>query len=338
MILITGSTGLIGRHLLLELLKGEKPIRAIYRSEAKKENTLSFLNFKQKSSSKVLNLSLLEWFSADITDIPSLTDAFKNISEIYHCAGLVSFDIRDKNKLRKINIEGTANMVNIALATKVKKFCHVSSVAALGEELEGKPTTEKSPRSKSKTYNYYEISKFGGEMEVWRASQEGLEVIIVNPAIIIGSGSWQSGSGQLFDRVAKGFPFKIPKTSGFIGVKDVVKAMLLLMKSEVKNQSFILVNQLLSFEEVTQEIAKALKTSAPKYKIKKWMLYLFWIWQSLGYIFGQKKDITLQSIRSFFNIPNFDNTKISKFIDFEYTSIQKAIHQTAEDYLQEKGS
>lgn len=335
MILVTGSTGLTGRHLLLKLLKSKKPVRALYRSETKKKKTISFLKLQQTQESKI-NFEILEWFQGDITDLPSLTDAFQNITEVYHCAGLVSFDIRDKNKLRKINIEGTANVVNTALDAQVKKFCHVSSVAALGEELEGKPITEKSPRNKSKTYNYYEISKFGGEMEVWRASQEGMEVIIVNPAIIIGSGSWQSGSGQLFDRIAKGFPFKIPKTSGFVGVNDVVNAMILLMQSEVKNESFILVNQILSFDEITQKIAKALKTSPPKYPIKKWMLYVFWIGQSLGYLFGNKKDITLQSIRSFYKVPNFDNSKINRFIDFEYTSIDKIIQQTAKEYLSEK--
>lgn len=334
MILVTGSTGLTGRHLLLRLLKEENPIRAMYRSEEKKEKTIAFLNSQNSDNS--LNFQLLNWFSADITDIPALTTAYQDISTVYHCAGLVSFDVRDKKKLRKINIEGTANMVNLAIDFNVKKFCYMSSVAALGEELNGKLITEKSPRNKAKTYNYYEISKYGGEMEVWRASQEGLDVIIVNPAIIIGSGNWNSGSGQLFTKIAEGFPFKIPKISGFVSVKDVVNAMVLLMQSKVKNESFILTNQLLSFDEVTQKIAQALKTSPPKYPIKKWMLYVFWIWQSLGYVFGGKKDITLHSIRNFYKISNYNNSKIKRFIDFEYTSIENAIQTTAAEFLIEK--
>src|SRR5699024_12218467 len=121
------------------------------------------------------------------------------------------------------------------------------------------------------------------------------------------------------------FPFKIPKISGFVSVKDVVNAMVLLMQSKVKNESFILTNQLLSFDEVTQKIAQALKTSPPKYPIKKWMLYVFWIWQSLGYVFGGKKDITLHSIRNLYIIYNYINSNIIRFIDFDSISLSITI-------------
>src|SRR5699024_11147456 len=117
-------------------------------------------------------------------------------------------------KLRKINIEGTANVVNCALNAEVQKFCHLSSVAALGNETNEKAVHEESLRNNSAPHNYYSISKYGGEMEVWRASQEGLPVVIVNPAIILGAGNWHSGSGQIVSRAAKGFPFRIPKQSG----------------------------------------------------------------------------------------------------------------------------
>lgn len=330
-ILVSGATGLAGRHLMLSLIEQETAIRAMYRTEHKKQETLKFLQEQNPHG----NINQIEWFQADIIDIPSLEDAFADITHVYHCAGLVSFDRRDKKQLRKVNIEGTANMVNMALSREVEKFCHLSSVAALGEELNGKKITEKSERAKNKTYNYYEISKFGAEMEVWRASQEGLDVVIVNPAIIIGSGNWNSGSGRLFSQIDKGFPFKIPKESGFIGVNDVVRAMIQFMNSSIKNKNFILVNEVRSFSYITEKIAQELNKKQPYIQLNKFLLYLLWIVQSIAYLFGGKKEVNLQNINSFFKSVSFDNSKIQKELGFEYSSIEEAISETARQYIRE---
>src|SRR5699024_1244299 len=151
-------------------------IKALYRNAHKRDAVIAWLN-AHCTVQQQQALHHVIWVKADITNIPELTDAFEQVSHVYHCAGLVSFDVRDKNKLRKINIEGTANVVNLALAKQVKKLCHVSSVAALGSELNGKPITERSPRDNAKPHSYYGISKFGAETEVWRDSQEGLTVV-----------------------------------------------------------------------------------------------------------------------------------------------------------------
>lgn len=334
MILLTGATGMVGRHLLAGLLESETQIRAIYRTEGKiaqtKKHLCGFWDIPEKTFDKV------EWVKADLADIPQLTDAFEGVTQIYHCAGLVSYDVRDYHKLRKVNIEGTANMVNLALEFKVKKFCHLSSVAALGSEINNRPITEKSPRNNEAPHSNYSISKFGAEMEVWRASQEGLSVVIVNPGIIIGSGKWTSGSGQLFDRVAKGFSYKIPMQTGFVAVDDVVSAMQKLMKSPVENERFIMVGESLRFAEVTAQIAEILNKPKPKKSLKKWMVVLGWVFQSLGHaLFNTKKEITRQSIGDAFGKTFFDNSKIRETLDFEFTSIQKALKKTGKAYLRE---
>lgn len=335
MILVTGGTGLVGRHLLVELMNQRESIRVLYRTEDKRKKTLGFLE-KKVSADKQHLIQTLDWFKGDLLDIPLLEDAFKGIEIVYHCAGLVSFDIGDKQKLRKINIEGTANIVNLALAHKVKKLCHLSSVAALGNETNNNPITENSPRNPEHTYDYYEISKYGGEMEVWRATQEGLSVVIVNPGIIIGSGNWTTGSGQLFDRVAKGFPFKIPRRSGFVAVKDVVNAMIQLTRSDIENQRFILVGEVVSFEKITHQIALELHRKPPRIRLRKWMMYPLWLGQTLKYIFtGKGKQITLSSINDIFGDVDFDNSKIQKFLDFRFTPLEEAIRETAKDYLEE---
>src|SRR5699024_6078684 len=194
---------------------------------------------------------------------------------------------------------------------------------------------EESPRNNAAFHSYYDISKYGSEMEVWRASQEGLSVVIVNPGIIIGPGKWNSGSGQLFRLVAKGFPFRVPRKGGFVGVEDVVDAMLKLMNSSEENQRFIVVSENVKMEMVTAQIAHFLKCRAPKYDLKKWMVRLLWLGQSIGHVFGGSKQITRESIREIFRDVSFDNSKIQKRIGFEFTPIREALQKTAARYIEE---
>lgn len=336
MVLITGATGMVGQYLLEALLKQNQQIRALYRTEEKRERIKKrlslFLNEDEQN-----RIDHIDWFKGDVTDIANLPLAFEQITQVYHCAGLVSFDIGDKKKLRKINIEGTANVVNCALSAGVQKFCHLSSVAALGDEPNGKAVHEESLRNNSTPHNYYSISKYGGEIEVWRASQEGLPVVIVNPAIILGAGNWHSGSGQIVSRAAKGFPFKIPKQSGFIGATDVVDAMIKLMQSSIKNERFILVSEICSFSEITNKIADQLNAKRSKYPLKKWMLYLLWVGQSINYLlFRSGKQITRQSIKEIFKPVNFDTSKIENRLNFKFTPMDKVIEEVCEKFPSKK--
>ena len=111
MILVTGGTGLVGAHLLLHLVENNEPIRAIYRNGKSIQKTKSLFSQYKKESF----FEKIEWVEADIIDIPSLELVFENVEQVYHCAALISFDPKDEDLLRKINIEGTANIVNFCL-------------------------------------------------------------------------------------------------------------------------------------------------------------------------------------------------------------------------------
>ncbi|MBP6424881.1 MAG: NAD-dependent epimerase/dehydratase family protein, partial [Flavobacterium sp.] len=201
MILVTGGTGLVGAHLLLHLVEQGENVRALCRTKSSIEKTknLFFLYHKPHLFEKI------EWIEADILDIPSLEIAFQNIEFVYHCAALISFDPKEEESIRKTNIEGTANIVNFCLAFGIKKMLFVSSIAALEDpnatETTISETTEWNPE---KPHSDYAISKYGAEMEIWRGQQEGLNVIIVNPGVILGPGFPEQGSGALFSAVAKG--------------------------------------------------------------------------------------------------------------------------------------
>ena len=175
MILVTGGTGLVGYHLLLQLSLEKEAVRAIYRSEKKLQHVKNLFS----NENKLAAFEKIDWIQADILDIPALELSFTDVSLVYHCAALVSFNPKDEDKLYQNNIIGTANVVNIALSKNIKKLCYVSSIAALGNGTEHNLiVNEETERNNEAIRSDYSISKFGAEMEVWRGFQEGLEVVI----------------------------------------------------------------------------------------------------------------------------------------------------------------
>lgn len=337
MILVTGATGLVGAHLVAKLLHTEQRIKALFRSEDSKAITKKILSYYWPDNTDAY-FSKIIWFQADLADIPALTDSFHGVSHVYHCAGLISYDPKDYQLLQKVNSEGTATIVNLCLSFEVEKLCHVSSIAALGKEPNGQPITEKPDFEHDGKQSSYALTKYGGEMEVWRGSQEGLDVVIVNPGIIIGAGSWDSGSGLLFKKIADGLQYSFPKVTGFVGVEDVVEIMISLMQKPVKNERYVLVAENLSFKQVLFEIAENLHHPPPKKELKPWMVFLGWLFQWTGSkLFGTKRQITKQSIKGLFDTSSvYDSTKIKEELDFQFRDIKRVIHKTSLQFLQEK--
>ena len=331
MILVTGGTGLVGSHLLYHLSLKDDKIRAIYRSEEKLKKVKEV--FSVYTSDVISYFSKIEWVKADITDIPSMIPVFKGIKHVYHCAAFISFNPKDYREMRKVNIHGTAIIVNLSIDAKIDKLCFVSSIAAVGESVNGKVIIEENEWNKELDNSGYSITKYGAETEVWRASQEGIDVVIVNPGVILGSGFWNSGSGKMFDQVYNGFKFYTEGVTGFVGVKDVVKAMISLMVSDVKNERFILVSENKSFKDIFFLIADAFGKKRPLKKIKPWLTNLFWRLSSIISFFTRKEPLlTKYSARSAHSISEYSSEKIKDTIDFEFESVEKTIKSVCENY------
>ena len=224
MILVTGGTGLVGSHLLYKLLKTNNKIRAIYRREHKLALVKKVFSYYSADDESLFEQ--IEWVEADITDIPALQRAFQDIDYVYHCAAFVSFEPDKYHVLRKINIEGTANVVNFCLSHQVKKLCYVSSIAAIGHQQNPQQLiTEDTNWNQDADNSVYAITKYGAEIEVWRGSQEGIDAVIINPGIIIGPGFWNSGgSSSLIKKIYKGMPYYTHGVTAYVDVDDVVRA------------------------------------------------------------------------------------------------------------------
>ena len=325
MILVTGGTGLVGAHLLLHLTEFEEKVSAIYRNASKIELTKKLFSEANKSSF----FDKIVWIEADILDIPSLEKAFVGVDFVYHCAALITFDPNDEDKLRKTNIEGTANIVNLCVDFKVNKLCHVSSIAALGDLKEhDKEITEETEWNPEVFHSDYAISKHGAEMEVWRGFQEGLDVVIVNPGVIFGSMIWKDGSGAFFTKIKKGFPFYSKGSTGYIGVNDVVKTMVLLMKSDISGERFALVSENISFDKIIFTIADKLKVKKPSFEAKPWMTSLAWrIDAVLSFIFRKKRKISKFSANSLHAQETISNSKIKNALNYNFQSIDNVLDE-----------
>ncbi|MEX6626597.1 SDR family oxidoreductase [Tenacibaculum salmonis] len=330
MILVTGGTGLVGAHLLYHLTQKNDEITAIYRTDEKRTHLKKIFSFYTNDVEELF--SKIIWIKADITDIPSLENVFKNITEVYHCAALVSFNPKDYDKMRQVNIDGTANVVNFSIENNIKKLCFVSSIAAVGDAINGKIIDEENEWSDNDVHSGYSITKYGAEMEVWRASQEGLEVVIVNPGVILGSGFWQEGSGKLFTQIKNGFKFYTEGITGFIDVQDVVKAMVLLMNSNVKNERFILVSENKSFKDILFAIADGLQKKRPSIKVKKVITEITWrISWLISKVTKKEPLLTKNSARSSHNISYYSSKKITEELNFKFELINKTITRICQE-------
>ena len=334
MILVTGGTGLVGSHLLYHLLQTEQNIKALYRNEDKLKQVKTIFSYYSENPDLLFNR--IEWIKGDILNLPLLENAFKNITKVYHSAAIIAFDRRSDKQMNKVNIEGTANIVNLCLSNKIQKLCHVSSIATISKTLDGSDSTEEDYWNPDATNSGYAISKNGAEMEVWRGIEEGLNAVIVNSSIIIGPGFWDTSSGKLFTTVKNGIKFYTDGGSGFVGVNDVTKAMVLLMNSEITNSRFILNSENISYRDVFSSIATNLNIKPPTIRASKWMLSLAWRLDVLKVVlFGSKQRLNKDSAKSSMSTSKFNNSKIIKALDYSFEPIDKVIKEVSQIFMKE---
>ena len=320
MILVTGGAGLLGTELITQLLAQGKKVRAIY-------NKTPLTQFTSDN---------LEQLQCDILDVIGLEEAMKNIEEVYHCAAIVTFNPKRKMEMFKINIEGTANVVNAALEAGVKKMLYVSSVAALGRIRENETINENMNWTEETSNSSYGQSKYLAEMEVWRGIGEGLNAVMVNPVVILGAGNWNGGSSQIFKNVYNEFPWYSDGTTGFVDVRDVVSAMIQLMESDITAQRFIVSAENRSFHDVFNLIAKGFGKKPPHKKVTPLIAKIVWRLEAIKSKFTKQDPlITKETAKTAMAKVNFDNSKLKKYLPgFTYRKIEDTIADTCALFLQ----
>jgi len=340
MIFVTGGTGMVGAHLLYDLVINGAEVRALKRpgsSIQRTEKIFSFYNSDYQSLMKNI-----EWVDGDILDKDGLRELLTGVDQIYHAAAMVSFDPRDRDLMIHNNVEGTANLVDLAFSLGVPRFCHVSSIAAIGSPSEGMEANEEHPWRNNTDYSAYAESKYLSEMEVWRAILQGLDAVIVNPSVIIGPGDWKSGSSLLFSSVWKGLKFYTKGGTGFVDVRDVTAIMQQLMDDNVwesvKNKRYILNAQNIPFREIFNQVAGCLDVKPPKYFAGDFLLNLAFRLSSLkSYLTGNHPSFTRDTARSACRLRYYNGSKISGAIGFEYKPVDVSIRNNSRLFLKDFG-
>ena len=319
MVLVTGASGFLGGELVKQLVANGEAVRIIVRSSS----SLAHLEtIKDK----------MEIFEADILDVPSLEIAFNGVEKIYHCAAVIGYDSSTYDAMYKTNVEGTANIVNVALANGVKKLLHISSIAAIG----GKPNeliTEETKWEKNQWTTHYGITKMLAEREVWRGIQEGLESVIVNPGIILGaSNNEHKATTRVFKRIAdKKMPFYSNGINGFVDVNDVVNISIQLMNSNIDSERFILVSQNSSFKEYFEKVAEELNVEPPKRALNKTTGKLFIILDWVASKFSnRKRGLTKEILKVSTEKFEYSNEKIKQRLNYSFIPLDKIIEKIAQ--------
>lgn len=332
MILVTGATGLVGSHLLVKLLQENEEVKALFRSEKQIEKVKNVFAFYDQMAL----FDKINWVKGDITDIPSLEIAFENITHVYHCAALISFDPSDEEELRKINIEGTANVVNCCIDFGVKKLCHVSSIAALGNPKEHETAiTEETEWNPEELHSDYSITKYGAEMEVWRGHQEGLEVVIVNPGVIFGFGFPKKGSDVIIQSVKKGLSFYTKGNIGIISVEDVVNCMVRLMKIESNGERYTLVGENISTKALLDYIAEKLNLKKPSIEATKWITSIAWRMDWLiSKLLNRKRKLTKNTAEASHSKHLYETSKVISALKITFKKKEEYLLATEPEHKQ----
>lgn len=330
MVLVTGATGLLGSHLLYFLLKEEKEVKALVRdlSNTNKIKTVFSYYNAQHLFDKI------QFVEGNVCDYFSIDEALVDVTQVYHCAALVSFDDDDYALLYKANVEGTANVVNACIDKKVK-LCHVSSIAALGEAKLNNLINEKDSWTSSNNKSAYSITKFNAEREVWRGLEEGLDAFIINPALIIGPGNWGSSSTNMVLSAYKGMRFKTPGITGFVDVRDVAQLAIILMQLNCKKERFIINGGNNSFLDFYSYAAAAFNKKAPSVSVSRTLVNIGVRLLKLTKLFGNKPQITASAVQSAYTKKYFDNSKVVKLTNWKFIELQEMVKYTCEKYLQE---
>ncbi|MBK5279840.1 MAG: NAD-dependent epimerase/dehydratase family protein [Bacteroidia bacterium] len=254
MIAITGATGLLGGFIASRFISAGEKVVGLTRKRITVDD----------SHEQPENIT---WREVNLLDPISISESLKDVHTVIHSAALVSFNPRKTKEIFETNTEGTKNIVDACLAVGVKKLIHISSVSALGRQKGIYRINEESHWTNKTLTSDYALSKYQAEVEVYRGHEEGLEVSIVNPSVILAPSDWSSSSSQLFKYIWNENSFYTDGFLNYVDARDVANMVYVLSKSNFNGERFIASTNLISFKNIFDEIAKRFNKKPPSIRI-----------------------------------------------------------------------
>ncbi len=332
MIVVTGGTGMLGSYLLLELTARHHRIVAFKRPNSNLNITQKVFNAFLSDADERLNR--IEWVDVVLTDYAELCLKMQGVDEVYHCAAEILSPNNSYGIIER-NTEISSNLAQAAIHNQVKKFCFVSSIAALGSANGEALITEETLWKEGQSNSPYSKSKYESELIIWRAIAEGLNAVIVNPSVILGVGDWHKGSPSLFKTIAKGLKYYTKGITGFVDASDVAKCMVDLMDNESSfGQSFIVSSENWTYQNAFNRIADHLKVKAPSLYASFFLSQLAWRMEWFkSRITGNAPVITKNSAKTAYKVLEYDNQKIKTLLNFSFKPIESSIADIAAIYV-----
>ena len=281
---VTGGTGFVGANLVRSLLQAGYEVRALARLNARLEN---------------LNGLEIELVRGDLTD-PDLARSIKGCDCLFHVAAHYSLWQRDRETLYQSNVLGTRNVLEAARTAGVQRTIYTSSVAAIGIDPSGQPTTENYQSPVEKLIGHYKQSKYWAEQEAIKAVKFGQDVVIVNPSTPIGAYDIKpTPTGDIVLRfLQRRMPSYVETGLNLIHVQDVAQGHLLALQKGKTGERYILGNENITLKQILDQLSQITGLSAPARSVPVWLpLGVAWIDEAILTKFGKTPSIPIDGVR-----------------------------------------
>lgn len=314
-VFITGANGLVGSFILREIIAtGHKPKLLL------RENS-DTLFIKDE-------LPFCEIEYGDVLDAVVLNKSMNGCDAVIHCAGLVSFDPSKRKDIFKVNLEGTANVVNACIQNRIKKIIHISSIAALSRQGNSLQISENSKWEESSYNSSYAKSKYLAELEVFRGGEEGLDFTIINPTVVIGPGDVAKSSTKLIQYI-RNYPWFFP--NGYINVvdvRDVARVACAMLTIEHRNR-LILNTGVVSYKHFYELVLKHSKSPIFSIQLPKPTLHLAAFWSMLKSVFVKGEPLlTFENCKHISKKYDYQSLYYDQFFDEKMISVEESVAHT----------
>lgn len=251
--LVTGATGLVGSNLAMALVERGWTVRALCRPS---------------SSTAVLADISHSVVIGDLLDSDSLRQAMAGCDVVFHVAGVSDHWRAGRERMLRVNVEGTRRVMASALATGVGRVVFTSSIAALGIPPRGHLLSEADQFDCQPKRFPYGHSKHLAEQEVWKAVGQGLDAVIVNPSAVLGPRDPHLGSASLLIEAQRWpIPF-VPKGGlNLVDVADVAAGHIAAVERGRTGERYILGGENITHWELAHVVARTLGKSPPRWRL-----------------------------------------------------------------------
>src|SRR5579884_1551984 len=253
-VFVTGGSGFVGSHVLAELLAAGFEVRALVRSPN---------GAKGAAQRHVRNVERVE---GDLQNVGAWAGALRGCRYVVHCAALYSFSPRDRAAVRRVNVLGTAGLVEAARIARVERIVLTSSSATLGAARDGRPRTEQDFASEGPGAGYHH-----SKLEQERAAFAGrVPVVALLPTAPVGPGDWKpTPTGRMILDFARGKMFARPPRGGInlVAVEDVARAHVTALRDGMQGERYVLGGENLLLDDVWKLLAELTGRPLPALRI-----------------------------------------------------------------------